>query len=279
MKKPAFRPVYLAVPVFLCCLIFVVEALTGEKLRYTFDFVGYGGTFRYYDLKILGLPAYWFMMLLGLAVSVAISVRQRNISGLQTWEAWIVPLVFLAVSFLGGKILYVLENWESVAVNGIDFSGLSLFGAIYLVPVAVFLMTRWWKRDPWALLDLCALLGLTLLICVRTGCFISGCCGARKFWVGEKPILLPVQLMEVVMDLIIAEVCLRARKKALRPGQMYPVFLMCYGAGRFLLSFLRDEPKILWIFSAGQLLAVGAVVFGIGLRHILAHKEYPSKKK
>ena len=278
VKKPSFRPVYLAVPVFLCCLIFVIEALTGEKLQYTFDFVGYGGTFRYHDLKILGLPAYWFMMLLGLVVSIMVSVRQRRYSGLQKWEAWVLPVAFLAVCFLGGKLLYVLENWDAVAANGINFSGLSLFGAIYMVPGAAFLATRWWKRNFWALLDLCALLGLTLLVCVRVGCFFSGCCGAQKFWLGEKPVLLPVQLMEVVMDLVIAEVCLHLRKKSNRPGQMYPAFLASYGTGRFLLSFLRNEIKVLWIFSAGQLLAVGAVVLGIGMGHLLKrHKNVKGK--
>lgn len=269
MKKFKLRPLYPAILYFLICLIFVIEALFVEQMNYVFDFVGYGGTFAHHDLKILGLPAYWFLMLCGFLFSLALSLKGRKLYGFRLPEAWLIPVVFLAVSLLGGKLLYIFENWESVRANGIGFDGLSLFGAIFTVPLAAWLASRSKKLPFRNLLDLCALLGLTLLVCVRTGCFINGCCGGIKLWHGTRPVILPVQLVEVILDLLIAEACLYARKKANAPGAMYPVFMLGYGICRFLLEFLRTGKKIFLIFTESQLLALVCIAIGAGMYYFL----------
>ncbi len=265
IKKIKIRPIYPAVLYFLACLIFLLEALFVEKMDYVFDFVGYGGAFRPHDLKILGLPAYWFLMLCGFVISLGISLKGRNIYGFSLPAAWLIPVCFLLISFLGGKVLYIAEHWESVAANGISFDGLSLFGAIFAVPLAAWLASLGKKLSFDKLLDLSTLLGLTLLVCVRTGCFISGCCGGIKFWHGTRPVILPVQLMEVVADLLIAEVCLRVRDKTKQRGIMYPLFMILYGACRFLLEFLRTGEKMLWIFTGSQLLSLVCIAIGVAL--------------
>ena len=66
MKKEfRIRPLYPAALVLLTSLIFVIEALGSEHQEYVMGFVGHGGTFRYHDLRILGIPAYFALMAAG----------------------------------------------------------------------------------------------------------------------------------------------------------------------------------------------------------------------
>ena len=111
--------------------------------------------------------------------------------------------------------------------------------------------------------------GLILLACVRTGCFLNGCCGAVTLWIGSTPIILPVQLMEVVLDLLILELCFWIEKKYMFQGWMYPAFMLSYGVCRFLLEFLRKTPKDFLSLSHGQIFSLIAIAIALGLLKVL----------
>lgn len=271
-KKIKISPIYPAVLYLLTCSIFILEAFFVEHMDYIFDFVGYGGTFRHHDLKIMGLPAYWFLMLVGFVISMIISMNRRNKTGFTIGISCFVTAGFLLVCLIGGKLLYILENWQIVQENGLTLDGLSLFGAIFLIPPAAWLVSKTKLADARVLLDLSAILGITLLVCVRTGCFISGCCGAVKFWYGQRPIILPIQLLEVAGDLIIAELCLRREKKSPQAGTMYPTFMICYGVLRFLVEFLRDGQKLWGPFSGSHALALICIIYGIVIMRLFGKK-------
>ncbi len=258
-----FRPLYLAVLLFLISIFFIYEAVTTENLAYDFEFIGYGGTYKYHDIKLLGIPAYWFMMILGLIISIVVSFNQRKRYDIGKTKAIIIPLVFLLVSFLGGKLLYVLENLSSVTQNGIRLSGMSLFGAIFMVPLVITIVSGFKKEKIAQMLDYCTPFGIILLSCVRIGCFINGCCGATTIWNDINPIILPVQLIEVTFDLMILELCSYIENFNFKSGLMYPTFMISYGFCRFILEFLRKTPKEILFFSNGQLFAIACVILGM----------------
>jgi prolipoprotein diacylglyceryltransferase len=172
----------------------------------------------------------------------------------------------LTVSFAGGKLLYVIENFRSVKDSGLSFDGLSLFGAIIAVPAVALLGAKMLKMPYGALLDYCDPLGLILLIFVRIGCFISGCCGAFTIWSGENPIILPVQLFEVVIDLVILDAVQSCEKRYEKRGVAYPLLVTLYGFARFFLELLR-KPQGESLDHSSKILAAacffvgGAVVF------------------
>lgn len=261
-KQVIIRPIYFAGITFLLCLLFTVEALTCKHLDYVFDFVGYGGTFKNHDLCILGIPAYWFMMLSGLAVCIYSSFAARSKYGFNKFEAILFPVIFLLISLLGGKLLYIIENFSSVSKNGISLDGLSLYGAIFLFPVVSLIVSAFKRYGFWEILDYCTPFGLILLACVRSGCFINGCCGAVTIWSGENPIILPVQLIEVTLDLIILDLCHRNFIKRPGVGFSYPFFMMSYGFCRFFLEFLRKDTGYGQIFSLVSIV-IGAVLFAL----------------
>ena len=267
MKKEfRIRPLFFAALMLLTSLIFVIEALGSEHQEYVFSFVGHGGTFRYHDLKILFIPAYWALMAAGFIVCLVQSLRQYKKYGIGIARAILIPVAFLIVSFAGGKLLYVIENFQSVKSSGLSFDGLSLFGAIIAVPAVALLGAKMLKMPYGALLDYCAPLGLILLIFVRIGCFISGCCGAFTIWSGTNPIILPVQLFEVVIDLVILDAVQSCEKRYEKRGVAYPLLVTLYGFARFFLEFLR-KPQSESLDHSSKILAAacffvgGAVVF------------------
>lgn len=260
LKKIVFNPLYFAFIYAMVSAIFIIEAFTSKSLNYNFDFVTYGGTFAYVDLKILGLPAYWFLMLLGFAINFAVVYSRKEKYGFSTVKAIILPPAFLIVSFIGGKILYLIEH---PTTGKAELGGLSLFGAIILVPIVATIVSLAFKTDVALLLDISAIQGLVLLVCVRTGCFISGCCGAQTIWMGERPIILPIQLIEVVFDLIVLYVCLCVERKVSVKGYLYPILLVGYGTVRFILEFFRKSALSSGVLNVSHILALFCATVGV----------------
>lgn len=279
MKKIEYiRPAYFAGFVFLAIILFTYEALSAQDLNYDFSFIGFGGTFKYHDLKILFIPAYWFMMILGLVINLYISVNQRKRYEYNVTKSLVIPVLFLMVTFIGGKLMYVIENFNTVKDNGIQLNGMSLFGAIFLFPIVTFAVSIFSRIDFAEMLDYCTPFGIVLLSCTRTGCFINGCCGATTIWQDGRPIILPVQLIEVMFDLIILEVCRYIEKTKFESGLMYPVFMILYGTCRFVLEFMRKTPKSILIFSNGQIFAVVCIILG-ALLYGYFYKKFDCKMK
>lgn len=270
--KHKIRPFYAAVLFGIIACLFVFEALSSKNLAYHFAFVGYGGTFQNHALKIFGIPVYWFLMLCGFALTFAESLSKRERYGMSRAAAILLPVAFLATAYCGGKLLYIIENFSDFRRTGLSLDGMSLFGAVYLVlllaPVAAWIT----KKKTAALYDYFTPFGLILLAATRTGCFCNGCCGAVKFWHGVMPVILPVQLFEVVCDLLILEGCYAVERRYPEKGRMYPAFLLLYGTCRFLLEFLRDTPKDWLGLSHGQVFSLIAIAIA-ALFFIICRKQ------
>ena len=118
---------------------------------------------------------------------------------------------------------------------------------------------------------------------VRVGCFINGCCGAWTFWHNGVPIVLPVQLFEVLCDLLILELCYKLSENQKYIGYSFPVSLFLYGVCRFLLEFLRKNPKTVLFLTNAQIFSLIAIVSGIVMIKILKsktmHKHHKSNKR
>ena len=263
--KLKIKPIYFSISVFLVALFFSYEAVSSQHLSYHFSFVGYGGTFKYHDLKIFGIPIYWFMLICGFIITFFVSWNRRKEYQLSNTASIICPILFIVTAYIGAKLLFVLENYEAYRNQGLELDGVSLFGAIFIILLTIPLYSLLAGKSILAMYDYFTPLGIILLSCVRIGCFFNGCCGAYTVWNETTPIILPVQLMEVVCDLVILEVCLAIEKKYPYKGYMYPVFMFLYGICRFLLEFLRETPKDTFNLSHGQIFSLIAVALSIVL--------------
>jgi phosphatidylglycerol:prolipoprotein diacylglycerol transferase len=111
----------------------------------------------------------------------------------------------------------------------------------------------------------------------RIGCFLSGdgCYGIETklpwgmtFPHGIDPTLVPVHptpLYELAAGLAIGAWLWWRGGKQHGTGAIVGQYLALSGTARFLVEFIRRNPKVLWGLSNAQLASAGSVVVGIGL--------------
>lgn len=256
--------------VFAGCLIlftaafFYLQALFTEHMNYLMPFVGYGGTFQ---LREIGgsIPAWYKMafVLGGVMVTYLITIR-RNRYGISLGKSILVSGVTVLVGYTGAKLMYVLENFAKIREEGftLTFGGLSLFGAVFLIPMVFLILSPFLGQTWGTIMDLCAPAGAVMFACMRIGCFIKGCCHSPVVWWKDRPVIFPVQLLESSLDLFLLSLLLTMEALEKNEKRRYAVFLIGYGSLRFVLEFLRETPKEYLFFSKGQCWAMVSVVIG-----------------
>ncbi|MCC8163617.1 MAG: prolipoprotein diacylglyceryl transferase [Lachnospiraceae bacterium] len=219
------------------------------------------------------ISTYWLMFAVGVVAMCALACGSRKRYGVKIWQAVIYTLLLAVCGLAGTKILYILENWQDFLKNGFTLGGLSFFGAVYLIPLLMWLPGRLFSLNYEQSMDLCAPCVALILACMRIGCFLNGCCGGREILVSGRTIQPPTQLIEMVWDLAIMLFLLYG-KPAKRQGSRYPLFMLCYGTVRFLLEFLRDTEKDWLYLSHGQWFSIVAIIMGlIWLFHITGSED------
>jgi hypothetical protein len=151
----------------------------------------------------------------------------------------------------------------------------------YEIAVAVVtVFTLWLLGQPvLPYLDVMVIGKGVLLAFGRLGCFMAGCChgqpcrmgvcyshvksGFARHYIGVR--LFPVQLIESLIVWYLTGLGGYLLLSGARPGTSLSVYVVGYGAARFLIEFLRADPQrpYLWNFSEAQwtaLLLLGLVV-------------------
>lgn len=177
---------------------------------------------------------------------------------------------------VGARVMFVIDNWnrqfrdnpwEAIRLweGGLVFYG-GFFGA-------VLLLLLWaWRRsiDIPAMADIiapCLPLGHAL---GRIGCFLNGCCygrhwehGVRYAHVGDP--VFPTQLVHAAANLVLVGVLLAMEERLPKKGQLIALYVVGYGALRFLAEFLRGDYPDPGTLTPAQWICVLLVPCGAGL--------------
>ena len=178
----------------------------------------------------------------------------------------------LAGALLGAKLVYFFAEgylhlgegdfWRQLATGKSILGGL-MGGYVAVEGVKWLLGYSAITGDKFALIvPLATSLG-------RVGCWTSGCCRGIEcapawFTVADASghARWPAVPLEVVFNLIALGVILWLRKAKLLPGQHFHLYLIGYGAFRFLHEFLRDEPRVLGAITGYQIAAIAILLLG-----------------
>lgn len=217
--------------------------------------------------RIGNFPINTYGVLLALAFlgALLIAARLGARDGLPRERIYDLGLWMLLAALLGSKVL-MLWTEPSYRENplhllSLDFlrsGGVFYGGFIGAVLTGYFLIRRyglpWWKTaDAFAP-------GIALGLSIgRQGCFAAGCCwgkpttlpwGVRFSELGHEitgvPLdahLHPTQLYESFAALLIFFSLLWLHRRRRFDGQVILLFAVLYGAARFLIEFLRDDPR------------------------------------
>jgi phosphatidylglycerol:prolipoprotein diacylglycerol transferase len=225
-----------------------------------------------------------FGPIMWVAMVVAALIMDRNFRRAKLDADAVGMVAFTAVAgIVGAKLWHVIDTpiefrqmgWQVLW----DTGGLAWFGGLTL-GIAALLFQGWWaKVGALKTLDLAAPAAAVGYGIGRLGCLLSGdgCYGiptklpwGMSFPHGIEPTPLgvrvhPTPLYEMVMGLAIGGyLWLRGAKQ--RPaGAIVGEYLLLSGIARFLVEFLRRNPKVLLDLSNAQWASLGSVAAGIVL--------------
>ena len=221
-----------------------------------------------------------FGLMLWLAAVAAAFVMDRGFRRAEiTADAVGMAAITVVVGIVGAKLWHVIDTPVEFREQGWrvlwDTAGFAWYGGV-LFGISALIFQGWWaKIGALKTLDLAAPAAAIGYGIGRIGCFLSGdgCYGipttlpwGMSFPHGIEPTLArvhPTPLYELAAGLVIgAWLWWRGGKKR-GTGAIVGEYLVLSGIARFLVEFVRRNPKVLWGLSNAQLASAGSVVVGI----------------
>jgi len=205
--------------------------------------------------------------------------RQAKRLGIKR-DLYSLALWCIAGGFIGGRLAYIIYDWEHFVANPRDiigFAGLAQNGMIVGVIVAALIymgVTRMRFSELLSLGDAAAI-GTPLALAIgRIGCTINGCCYGIPApdlpWavVYTNPNSLaplntpihPTQIYHLLWGLIVFAIVWQLRGKFKPEGGLLFFCLCIFTTGDLSLRFLRDEEPVLWGLRAAQLVDLAILV-------------------
>jgi phosphatidylglycerol:prolipoprotein diacylglycerol transferase len=239
------------------------------------------------NIKTFGLMAWVASMVAALVMDRSFR-RARVTVGSQGADAITIVALTLVAGILGAKLWHVLDSPSEFHYLGWsvlwDSAGFAWFGGLVFGISA--LLVQGWRAKIGALrtLDLAAPAAAVGYGIGRIGCFLSGdgCYGIEikpvhllsftfhpwgmAFPNGIDPVFVPVYptpLYELLAGLLIGAWLWWRAGKPQPTGAIVGQYLLLSGAARFLVEFLRRNPRVLWGLSNAQLASIGSVAAGV----------------
>ena len=256
--------IILAIVSAVAASFFFITAMVCTPGNYPFGFIMTGGEFACKNLHIGGasFSLYYTMHIVGFVGGAIVLLKRRKRYEVKAWLAIVTDVLLLIFGFAGAKILYILEDIKKTLESGFSLGGVSFFGTVFFLPPLVMLFALLIKKKPLVFLDYCVPAIIQMLIFIRVGCFTSGCCGGVTVYVNGNPAIIPTQLIEVALDLLMLYVILKIDRAEKYEGVRYAWFMLLYGALRFVVEFMRNTPKETMGMSHGQCFAIISVIIG-----------------
>ena len=248
----------------------------------------------FYIFDTIFVGSYGIAAVIGLFTAAPLAIWQYKKRGGSDIDMILTLLVAAAGLFVGMHLLYGITNipYWGILFKAEDFMDfINRFGAVFSGSVfyggllgAMLAGGIYIKKNklPVGLMTDCVAPFAALFHCFgRIGCFLSGCCYGVEHEHGivfENAIVeqangvprLPVQLYEAAFELALFAVLLVLLHKGTLSGKLFPLYLVAYSVGRFILEFWRgdDYRGFLFGLSTSQLISIG-VFIGAALTFIL----------
>jgi phosphatidylglycerol:prolipoprotein diacylglycerol transferase len=189
--------------------------------------------------------------------------------------------VAVVAGIVGAKLWHVIDTpieFHEVGWRVLwDSAGFAWFGGL-LFGISALVIQGWWaKIGGLRTLDLAAPAAAIGYGIGRIGCFLSGdgCYGiptklpwGMSFPHGIEPTVVrvhPTPLYELAMGLLIGWWLWWRGGKTHGKGAIVGEYLVLSGIARFLVEFVRRNPRVLWGLSNAQLASAGSVIAGAAL--------------
>ena len=141
---------------------------------------------------------------------------------------------------------------------------MSLFGAVFFMPLAYWLGAKLTKRSAAEVFDIFAICMIFTLMCARVNCLFAGCCLGRQIS-SASALRWPTRELELVFYVVFLFLMAPKVWEGAAHGQVYPVYMIAYGVVRSVLECFRVSATNtvfhmahVWALAS---LAIGAAVY------------------
>lgn len=238
-----------------------------------------------FSLWGININGYGLMIGLGIVAAVLLFTNRASKEGYD--EDSILNMIIIAIvsGVVGGKILYIITDIQAIIKEPEMLknfgSGFVIYGSIIGGVLAFYLYC---KRKAWNFIKVFDIAIPSLPLAQgfgRIGCFLAGCCYGA---VTDLPIgvefknspfapsgvhLHPTQIYSSIFDFALAAFLLWYYKREHRQGRVFAMYMIIYSIGRFLVEFLRDDPRgAVGSLSTSQFISLFVLILGIGFYNL-----------
>lgn len=231
-----------------------------------------------FSYKFINIGSYGLMLGLAFYLAFLLTERELTVRGKDPELAYKLLLVIIPSAIVGAKIFHILENMGEFLRDprGMIFSGagLSVYGGFILAFLLSMILIRKNNENILEIFDI-TVPPMTLAYGVgRLGCHVSGdgCYGiaTSSFWGTPYPngivpvsaAVFPAPLFESFVSFMLFILFMKMRKREPATGTIFFIYLILNGTARFLVEFIRLNPKVLLALTQGQLVAIFYIITG-----------------
>lgn len=213
-----------------------------------------------FEIGPIKVYSYGLMLAIGVIAAVFAAERRAEKLGLDSEQIMSLGFWCAVGGFLGAKLLYVITEWKTLFAGGMTFRdimfGFVVYGGIIGGIFSGYLYTRVKKLSFLKYFDLVMPSIALAQGFGRIGCFLAGCCYGKKTdaWYGMEfnhsvyagmygVKVIPTQLIMSAANFLHFFLLIFLAKRVKKDGVIAGCYLVCYSIGRFLIEFLRDDPR------------------------------------
>lgn len=174
---------------------------------------------------------------------------------IKEWMALVLSIVHTLIGVLCVKFFAFLESG--------DGGGMSLYGAVFFLPVIYLAYAKLTKRKISDVFDIFTILIICTLLCSRFNCIFAGCC-LGSLIPGTESIRWPTRELEIVFYIVLFIVLRNKVCKRKYGGMIYPIYMMAYGGFRFIVEFFRETDHLFGWFHISHVWSLIAIAAGGG---------------
>jgi phosphatidylglycerol:prolipoprotein diacylglycerol transferase len=261
---------------------------------------------RLLEIGPVTLYSYGLMLGIGFIVASYFLTQELKRKRIDPNMGSTITLLAVAFGIAGSKLLYLLEEWSSFIQDpiGMAFSpgGLTWYGGFLLAMFSIWVYVRK-KGVPF--LNVCDAAAPGLMLgygIARIGCHLAGdgdygfptdlpwgtdysqgtyppSIAFRNFpeivsqygvngIVPDNIPVHPTPVYEFLLGVAVFALLWKLRLKPYPMGKLFMIYLVCAGASRFLVEFLRLNPRFFLGLSEAQLISVVLIAVGLyGMRY------------
>lgn len=224
---------------------------------------------------------YGFMLAIGIVSALVMALYRGKRRGFNNEE--IIDIAFYGVigGIIGAKLLYLITQAGEIirdpsSIKGMITGGFVIYGAIIGGVLSSYIYCRVKGLTFIKYFDLLVPSVAFAQGFGRIGCLMAGCCYGREttssigivfkrsLYAPSGISLYPTQIISSVGDFSIAAILLIFAARNKKEGHVAGLYLILYSIGRFLVEFLRGDPRgTVGVLSTSQFICI--FIFAGGL--------------